>query len=80
MFVVSTILVAGVGGMALSFGQVTITAIATALILGILVNLLVNIGKKKNVNESVSPEGSEVPEAETQASEPAEQAEDGKKE
>lgn len=80
LFVVSTILVAGVGGMALSFGQVTITAIATALILGILVNLLVNIGKKKNVNESVSPEGSEVPEAETQASEPAEQAEDGKKE
>lgn len=80
LFVVSTILVAGVGGMALSFGQVTITAIATALILGILVNLLVNIGKKKNVNESVSPEGSEVPEAETQASELAEQAEDGKKE
>lgn len=80
LFVVSTILVAGVGGMALSFGQVTVTAIATALILGILVNVLVNIGKKKNVNESVSPEGSEVPEAETQASEPAEQAEDGGKE
>ena len=69
LFVVSTILVAGVGGMALSFGQVTVTAIATALILGILVNLLVNIGKKKNVNETVSPEGNEVPET------PAESAE-----
>ena len=32
LFVVSTILIAGVGGMALSFGQVTVTAIATALI------------------------------------------------
>ncbi len=69
LFVVSTILVAGVGGMALSFGQVTVTAIATALILGILVNLLVNIGKKKNVNESVSPEGNEVPEAPAESTE-----------
>ena len=83
LFVVSTILVAGVGGMALSFGQVTVTAIATALILGILVNLLVNIGKKKkNVTESVSPEAEEVPQAEAQASEPAapQDAQGGKKE
>ena len=76
-------LVAGVGGMALSFGQVTVTAIATALILGILVNLLVNIGKKKkNVTESVSPEAEEVPQAEAQADGPAapQDAQDGKKE
>ena len=46
LFVVSTILVTGVGGMALSFGKVTVTAIASALILGILVNLLVNIRRK----------------------------------
>ena len=83
LFVVSTIVVAGVGGMALSFGQVTVTAIATALILGILVNLLVNIGKKKkNVTESVSPEAEEVPQAEAQADGPAapQDAQDGKKE
>ena len=59
LFVVSTILIAGVGGMALSFGQVTVTAIATALILGILVNVLVNIGKKKGENAQAS----EAPEA-----------------
>ncbi len=46
LFVVSTILVTGVGGMALSFGKVTVTAIATALILGILVNVLVNLKKR----------------------------------
>lgn len=38
LFTVSTILIAGIGGMALSFGQITITSIATALILGIIVN------------------------------------------
>ena len=48
LFVVSTILVTGVGGMALTFGKITLTAIACALILGILVNVLVNVhgGKK----------------------------------
>ncbi len=48
LFVVSVILIAGVGGMVLNFGEVTITEVACALILGILVYLLVNIkGKKK---------------------------------
>ncbi len=47
LFVVSTILVAGVGGMALKIGEVTITAIACALILGILANLLLS-GKKND--------------------------------
>lgn len=41
LFVVSTILIAGVGGLTLSFGKITITSIAAALILGILVNLIV---------------------------------------
>ena len=45
LFVVSVILITGIGGMALKFGQVTLTEIATALILGILTNLLLN-GKK----------------------------------
>ena len=38
--VVSVILIAGIGGLALNFGSVTITSIATALILGILTNLM----------------------------------------
>jgi len=45
LFVVSTILICGIGGLALNFGKVTITAIATALILGILVNLMLNKAK-----------------------------------
>lgn len=50
LFVVCVILIAGVGGMSLSFGKVTVTEVACALILGILVNLLVNIGSKKKEN------------------------------
>lgn len=50
LFVVSVILIAGVGGMTLNFGQVTITSVACALILGILTNLLV--GKKKPETET----------------------------
>ena len=40
LFVVSVILIAGVGGMTVNFGSVTITEVACALILGILTNLL----------------------------------------
>ena len=50
LFVVSVILICGVGGMAISFGgngEVTLTAVATALILGILTNVLVHRGDKK---------------------------------
>ena len=46
LFVVSTILICGIGGLSLTFGKVTITSIATALILGILVNLMLGGGKK----------------------------------
>ena len=52
LFTVSSILVAGVGGLALTFGKVTLTNIACALILGILVNVLVNLRKKKTAAES----------------------------
>ena len=45
LFVASTILIAGIGGLALNFGKVTITSIATALILGIIVNTILS-GKK----------------------------------
>lgn len=42
LFVVSVILIAGIGGLTLTFGKITITSIACALILGILVNLLLS--------------------------------------
>jgi len=40
LFVVSTILISGIGGLSLSFGKVTITSIACSLILGIIVNTM----------------------------------------
>lgn len=46
LFVVSTILIAGIGGLTLTFGKITITSIASALILGIIVNLLVKNAKE----------------------------------
>ncbi|MBQ1272434.1 MAG: uracil-xanthine permease [Clostridia bacterium] len=42
LFVAAVILICGIGGMALSIGKVTITAIACALILGIVTNLLLS--------------------------------------
>ncbi len=42
LFTVSVILICGIGGMALAIGKVTLTAIATALILGIIVNILLS--------------------------------------
>ncbi len=42
LFTVSVILIAGVGGMVLNFGKITITSVACALILGILTNVLLN--------------------------------------
>ncbi len=46
LFVVSAILIAGIGGLSLTFGEVTLTSIACALILGILANIILS-GKKK---------------------------------
>ena len=45
LFVVASILVAGVGGLSLHFGQVTLTSVATALILGIIVNFITHAKK-----------------------------------
>ena len=42
LFTASVILIAGIGGMTLKIGAVTITEVACALILGIIVNLLFN--------------------------------------
>jgi len=46
LYVVASILVPGIGGIALTFGKITISAIACALILGILVNLILKPEKK----------------------------------
>ncbi len=50
LFVAAVILICGVGGLTLNFGQVTVTSIACALILGILVNFLVNLKKSSDEN------------------------------
>ena len=56
LFTVSTILVAGVGGFALAFNvnatqSITLTEIACALILGMIVNFIVTAFKKKETND-----------------------------
>ena len=47
LFVVSTILVTGIGGLSLPFGKITITPVAVALILGILANQILK-GRSAN--------------------------------
>ena len=49
LFVVSAILIAGIGGLTLTFGKVSLTSIACALILGIIVNVI--LSKKKEETE-----------------------------
>ncbi len=46
LFTVSVILIAGIGGFAVSFGSVTITEVACALILGIITNKVLGLKKK----------------------------------
>jgi len=69
LFVVSSILIAGVGGLTLQFGQVTLTTVACALIIGIIINLMVKNAKEDDdveveiVNvEDAQPEIAEVEE------------------
>ncbi|MCD7903531.1 MAG: uracil-xanthine permease [Oscillospiraceae bacterium] len=47
LFVVSVILISGVGGLTVSFGHVTVTEVACALILGILTNIMLG-GQKRD--------------------------------
>ena len=47
LFTASTILIAGIGGMSIHIGSVTLTEVACALLLGILVNYLFNREPKK---------------------------------
>ena len=77
LFVVSVILIAGVGGLTLNFavgdGSITITEVACALVLGIIVNLVVNF-KKGNKQEPVAEVA--APAEEPKAEEPAPQPEE----
>jgi len=65
LFVVSVILIVGVGGMAMLFGQVKLTNIAAALILGIITNVC--LGLKKSEPTEEEPTAAEQPEAEQSA-------------
>lgn len=47
LFVVSIILIAGIGGLSVNFGAVTITEVACALILGIITNLILKGAKSE---------------------------------
>ena len=47
LFVVAIILITGIGGLSVSFGKVTLTSIACALILGILANIMLAKGKEE---------------------------------
>ena len=57
LFTASVILIAGIGGLTLTFGKVTITSIACALILGILTNVMLKSAKE---NERVAFKSYEI--------------------
>lgn len=54
LFVVSSILISGIGGLALRFGNVTITSVATALILGIIVNKILSAKKDDKASDEAN--------------------------
>lgn len=61
LFVVSVILIAGVGQLALTIGKVELTDVACALILGILVNVICRaFGKKEEKAENLETESVEA--------------------
>lgn len=62
VFVVSVILIAGVGGLSLEFGSFTITTVACSLILGIITNLLVSLRKPPVFKETFEPLIEDIPE------------------
>ncbi len=56
LFVVSAILIAGIGGMTIKIGPVVLTEVASALILGIIVNLILSGKKSEKVEKEVAAE------------------------
>ena len=59
LFVVSVILIAGVGSLSMTFGKIKLTAIACALILGILTNLLCSKARKNKEKAQEEPQENE---------------------
>ena len=57
LFVVAVILICGIGGLTVSFGKVTITAVACALILGIITNVILSKGKSTDETKEIEAEG-----------------------
>lgn len=51
LFVVSVILIAGIGGLTLTFGKITLTEVAAALILGILANVMLSKKTESDKNK-----------------------------
>jgi uracil permease len=51
LFVVAVVLISGVGGLSLKFGQIVLTKVACALLLGIGVNAITNVLFKKRKEE-----------------------------
>ena len=51
LFTASVILISGIGGLSVSFGKVTLTSIACALILGIIVNIMLSGAKDEETEE-----------------------------
>ena len=47
LFTVSAILIPGIGGLSVSFGEITLTTVACSLILGIITNIVLTKFKKK---------------------------------
>ncbi len=56
LFVVSTILITGIGGLSITFGKIKITAIAVSLILGILVNIMLKRASSEENSEQADDE------------------------
>lgn len=52
LFVVAIILICGIGGLTVSFGKVTITSVACALILGMVVNAVLSGSDKKKAEKT----------------------------
>ena len=59
LFVVSVILISGIGGLALTFGSISITPVACALILGIITNLMLKGGPEEEVENALVKEENE---------------------
>ncbi|MBO7761954.1 MAG: uracil-xanthine permease, partial [Clostridia bacterium] len=56
LFTVSVILITGIGGMALAIGKVYITTVASALILGIITNIVLHRNKAAATDDSADKE------------------------